>query len=114
MQNKLESKIKSLYLYDFDSLCGFFDIVRQDSKQQSAENSHGKPKGEAKQCNYKRKNDDKQSSSKKNKNFCKHCTKNHAPDWVINNHYSDKCNDPTGGNTRPKRININLAVKTTK
>ena len=25
--------------------------------------------------------------------------KNDAPDWIINNHYNDKCNDPTG---RPK------------
>ena len=87
-KTKLHLTGKSLYQYDFDSLVEFFEIVRLDAKRHNAKTSQGKPKGEAKQCN-KRAYNEKNDSSKKKKKFCKHCKDNNAPDWLVNNHYTD-------------------------
>ena len=101
-KTKLHLTGKNLYQYDFDSLVEFFEVVRLDTKSQNQKTGLSKPKGEAKQCNQGADNKYKDSSTKKKK-FCKHCKRNNAPDWVVNNHYSDKCNDPNGGKYKAKK-----------
>ena len=100
-KTKLHLTGKNLYQYDFDSLVEFFEIVRIDTK---CNNKTGLSNTvNPKKCNQRTEDKHKYDSSMKKKKFCKHCKDNNAPDWVINNNYSDKCNDPTGGKYKAKK-----------
>ena len=35
--------------------------------------------------------------------FCSHCKKNNSPDWVVTNHFTEQCKDPTGKIFQAKR-----------
>ena len=59
---------------------------KSDYDENCQSNKNGKPKGETKQRNNKRKHDEKKFVKEF---FCQHYKTNNAPDWVVNNHYTD-------------------------
>ena len=110
-KTKLHLTGKNLYQYEFDDLVEFFEIVRLDARRNTKTglSTAGKPKHRNQRTDNKKKISDSTSKTQK---FCKHCKENNAPDWIVNNHYPDKCNDPTG--KKAKGFNKKTSGKKTR